>query len=107
MEEINNDFRTDSEGGKYFFGEHFDLETAKKLYKEEEYDDETVMAVNHCYVHFGIVWIDFERQQGWSVHWTKPKSMRGYRKATELLFQKDIDLQNKIKGLNLASNEEI
>lgn len=98
MEEINNDFRTDSDNGKYFFGEHFDLKTAKKLYKEEEWDDEDVVGVDHCYVHFGIVWIDNERTQGWSVHQSKPKSMRGYKKATCLLFKKDIELRNKVKS---------
>lgn len=49
--------------------------------------------------------IDGERTSGWSVKWAKPKSMRGYKKATELLFKKDIVLKNKIKGLNLASSE--
>ena len=97
---INNDLRIDSEGGKHFFGEHFDLETAKKLYSEEEYDDGIVKEVVHCYVHFGIVWIDDEKSQGWSVHRNKPNSMKGYRKATELLFQKDIDLRNKINYID-------
>ena len=93
---ILDDFRIDSEGGKYFFGEHFDLKTAKKLYQEEEYDEEDVIEINHCYVHFGIVWIDNEKRNGWNVHWHIPKSMRGYKKATELLFKKDIELRNKV-----------
>ena len=96
MEKAKVDFNLDSEGGKYFFGEHYDLETAKRLYREEEYDDEEVAHVIHCYVHFGIVWIDDERRSGWTVHNKKPKSMRGYKKASELIFKKDIQLLRSI-----------
>lgn len=93
------DFKLDSDGGKYFFGKHYDLKEAKKLYKEEEYDDEKVLEIVHCYVHFGIVWIDGEKQHGFSIHNFKPKSMRGYKEATELLFKRDKQLIEHIKGL--------
>jgi len=63
---INNDFTFDSEGGQYFLGEHFDLETARRLYKEEY--DEKVIGVRHCYAHYGIIWPNDEKEHGYDTY---------------------------------------